>query len=397
MLDLRYFSALLVCGLGFSLGSAFAGSTWIHVDLERQQAFLHKGGAIVMSTAISSGKRSRPTRAGEFWISQKIRNHYSYYGKFVSRKTGQVIADDINSKYNTWWPKGAYFKADAIPYFMRFNGPIGIHAGECPGYPASHGCIRMPDLQAAAFFSQSYHGTKVVVSGWADPDGRPVDSLRTMPGYRSQLVLAAPVVKAIQHIAWDYRGRVFVLEADSDGLARVTRHSDYDGDGVLDRHMIYARGLKDAKGIFPEGKGLYVLVGKTLKWFADGKVDGWVETEVMVADDLPGEASGLCRGPDLSVEVKGAERWYRHNAKSDRPEQVEVDLTKRLDPLLPEVTYRCDPDNGVVTRCGDGWEEVWAWSLDEHFAPTRHVVGPNGSHYVIDSSAQARIYRVWAE
>jgi lipoprotein-anchoring transpeptidase ErfK/SrfK len=50
-----------------------------------------------------------------------------------------------------------------MPYFMRFNNGIGMHAGYLPGYPASHGCVRMPQDLAEAFFRHAPVGTTVEV------------------------------------------------------------------------------------------------------------------------------------------------------------------------------------------------------------------------------------------
>ena len=50
-----------------------------------------------------------------------------------------------------------------MPYFLRFNGGIGMHAGFLPGFPASHGCVRMPAQMAERFFQHAPLGTPVTV------------------------------------------------------------------------------------------------------------------------------------------------------------------------------------------------------------------------------------------
>ena len=50
-----------------------------------------------------------------------------------------------------------------MPYFMRIHGGIGMHAGYLPGYPASHGCIRLPKEMAVHFFENAKVGTPVTV------------------------------------------------------------------------------------------------------------------------------------------------------------------------------------------------------------------------------------------
>ena len=51
-----------------------------------------------------------------------------------------------------------------MPYFMRIVGGVGMHAGYLPGYPASHGCIRMPEFMAENFFKSVSTGTPVTIT-----------------------------------------------------------------------------------------------------------------------------------------------------------------------------------------------------------------------------------------
>jgi hypothetical protein len=50
---------------------------------------------------------------------------------------------------------------------MEFSQAVGMHAGYLPGYPASHGCVRMPRDLAAEFFARVHVGTPVKVIGSA--------------------------------------------------------------------------------------------------------------------------------------------------------------------------------------------------------------------------------------
>ena len=51
-----------------------------------------------------------------------------------------------------------------MPYFMRIVSGTGLHAGYLPGYPASHGCIRMPEFMAENFFRSVSVGTPVTIT-----------------------------------------------------------------------------------------------------------------------------------------------------------------------------------------------------------------------------------------
>jgi lipoprotein-anchoring transpeptidase ErfK/SrfK len=51
-----------------------------------------------------------------------------------------------------------------MPFFMRLScQEFGMHAGVCPGYPASHGCIRMPRADVQAIYSLLKIGDAVTI------------------------------------------------------------------------------------------------------------------------------------------------------------------------------------------------------------------------------------------
>ncbi len=58
-----------------------------------------------------------------------------------------------------------------LPGWMRIGDlPIGMHEGELPGYPASHGCVRMPIESALFIFDHAPRGTTVqIVDSWTRP------------------------------------------------------------------------------------------------------------------------------------------------------------------------------------------------------------------------------------
>jgi hypothetical protein len=68
-------------------------------------------------------------------------------------------------------PRGGKFVPAPMRYFLRFSGANGMHAGYLPGYPASHGCVRLPEEYAIAFFNSVEVGTPVTVFG-RTPRGR---------------------------------------------------------------------------------------------------------------------------------------------------------------------------------------------------------------------------------
>jgi lipoprotein-anchoring transpeptidase ErfK/SrfK len=103
------------------------------------------------------------TPAGAFQITNKDLNHVSsIYGRIVDRRNRTVVADaDVDMPT----PVGTKFVNAPMRYFMQFAPGIGMHAGYLPGYPASHGCVRMPEQNAIAFFKVVSVGTPVIVFG----------------------------------------------------------------------------------------------------------------------------------------------------------------------------------------------------------------------------------------
>src|SRR5438552_13437674 len=129
-----------------------------------------------MESPISSGRYGHLTETGSFKVIEKERSHSSsIYGKIVDASGRTVVADaDVDMRV----PRGSKFVPAPMPYFMRFHGADGMHAGYLPGYPASHGCVRMPEELAIAFYNAVEVGTPVTVFG-RTPRGRYPDQSRS--------------------------------------------------------------------------------------------------------------------------------------------------------------------------------------------------------------------------
>jgi lipoprotein-anchoring transpeptidase ErfK/SrfK len=135
----------------------------VEIDLQEQAAYLIRGRHIFLESPVSSGRYGHLTETGSFKILEKERDHYSsIYGKIVDRYGNTIVADaDVDMKV----PPGGKFIPAPMHYFMRFHEADGMHAGYLPGYPASHGCVRMPEQLAIAFFNAVEVGTPVTVFG----------------------------------------------------------------------------------------------------------------------------------------------------------------------------------------------------------------------------------------
>lgn len=143
-------------------GDGVQGSPEIVIDLSDQKAFFYKSGTLVGVTPVSTGDSAHKTPSGNFSVSQKVVDYRSgAYGDFVD-SSGNVVVANVDSRTDRA-PAGTRFLGAHMPHFLRFNHGIGMHAGFLPGYPASHGCVRMPDFMAEKFYEHANLGTPVRV------------------------------------------------------------------------------------------------------------------------------------------------------------------------------------------------------------------------------------------
>lgn len=133
------------------------------VSLTKQRAYLMVGEEIAIDSPISSGKRGHTTPSGSFTILEKDKDHRSsLYGDYVD-SSGRVVRGGISAHIDAA-PSGTHYVGASMKWFMRLTGEgVGMHVGILPGYPASHGCVRMPEPAAAAFYAHVKVGTPVRV------------------------------------------------------------------------------------------------------------------------------------------------------------------------------------------------------------------------------------------
>lgn len=144
-------------------GDGIPGKPSIKIRLSEQRAYFYKGKQLVGVSQLSTGREGLATPSGNFSVIQKDKDHVSSkYGDYVDSEDNVVVANVELGKDPK--PPGTRFKGAPMPYFMRIVGGVGMHAGYLPGYPASHGCIRMPEFMAENFFNSVSQGTPVSIS-----------------------------------------------------------------------------------------------------------------------------------------------------------------------------------------------------------------------------------------
>lgn len=112
------------------------GPLLIAISIAEQKLTLYDDGVPIATSRVSTGTASHPTPMGVFAIIGKERFHRSNL-----------------------------YSAAPMPFMQRITwSGVALHAGVLPGYPASHGCIRMPTDFAIRLYHMTRIGARVVIS-----------------------------------------------------------------------------------------------------------------------------------------------------------------------------------------------------------------------------------------
>lgn len=113
-----------------------AGPHLFVISLQDQRASFYANGELIAHTPVSTGTASHPTPTGVFSVIQKNRHHRSNI-----------------------------YSGAPMPFMQRLTwSGIALHQGQLPGYPASHGCIRLPGGFADFLWRTTRLGARVIVS-----------------------------------------------------------------------------------------------------------------------------------------------------------------------------------------------------------------------------------------
>jgi hypothetical protein len=117
-----------------------AGPVVIVVSIAQQRAYAYRNGVPIGISTVSTGKKGHETPTGVFTLLQKDVEHKS------------SLYDDA-----------------PMPYMQRLTWDgIALHAGNLPGYPASHGCVRLPLAFAKLLYGVTRLGLTVIIIPGAD-------------------------------------------------------------------------------------------------------------------------------------------------------------------------------------------------------------------------------------
>ncbi|HXA10013.1 MAG TPA: L,D-transpeptidase family protein [Chthoniobacterales bacterium] len=144
-------------------GDGVPGKPSIKISLGEQRAYFYKSGQLVGVSQLSTGREGKNTPVGKYRITEKDIDHASsIYGDYVDAGDN-VVVPNIDKNVDPK-PPGTHYKGAPMPYYMQIAPGFGMHAGYLPGYPASHGCIRMPEFMAEDFFKSVEKGTPVSIT-----------------------------------------------------------------------------------------------------------------------------------------------------------------------------------------------------------------------------------------
>lgn len=143
-------------------GDGVTGRPRIEIALGEQKLRYYRGDQLVGESPVSTGREGFQTVVGRFAICEKDLDHESsMFGDYVDAD-GKVVQGDVDARKDPR-PAGARFDGADMRWFMRITGATGMHAGYLPGFPASHGCIRLPAEMAEIFFRETPLGTPVEI------------------------------------------------------------------------------------------------------------------------------------------------------------------------------------------------------------------------------------------
>jgi hypothetical protein len=123
---------------------ASKGPRQIIISIADQRISLYENGALIAQSSVSTGVERHPTPLGVFSVIGKQK-----------------------------WHRSNIYSGAPMPYMQRITwSGIALHAGDLPGYPASHGCIRLTEDFAIQLWHLAKRGTRVII---APEDVRPVE------------------------------------------------------------------------------------------------------------------------------------------------------------------------------------------------------------------------------
>lgn len=263
------------------------GPVVIAISIEKQQLKLYDQNGLFAETPVSTGMRGHSTPMGVFSVIQKNKYHRS----------------------------NIYSNAP-MPYMQRITwSGVAMHAGVLPGYPASHGCIRMPMNFAMRMWGWTRMGARVIIT----------------PGEVSPADFSHPLL-----IARKPDSKPVAATPDTQQHAVTTPKSDRSSivDAAFDKTDLRLTSIHDkpvrtadASGAIPQKDDTGAQVTETPK---DAASDDTAKAGAASENPAAGDAKSVEAKPDdtTSADAKSADA-------KDPPSANDKDQARATDPVVP--------------------------------------------------------------
>lgn len=229
------------------------GPVAIVVSLPEQRVHVYRNGVRIAVSTCSTGKPGHETPVGVFVVLQKDKHHRS-------------------STYNN----------APMPNMNRLTwSGVALHAGNLPGYPASHGCIRLPMAFSERLFEVTHLGTPVIIAGAHDDPAELVHPGMVLGAYAEHEFEAATAALAGKKRPEDW------TEAERHPVTSLIASGSERRIMLVENGEVLAESTLTVSGSGPLGSHVFMLKGahdKTsgLEWVTlshNSDVDGFFEPE----------------------------------------------------------------------------------------------------------------------
>jgi lipoprotein-anchoring transpeptidase ErfK/SrfK len=171
------------------------GPLLIIISIADQRISLYDNGSLVARSSVSTGVRDHPTPLGVFSVISKSK-----------------------------WHRSNIYSDAPMPYMQRITwSGIALHAGVLPGYPASHGCIRLTNDFAIRLWHLTKRGTRVII---AHDDIRPAEVSNPRLFAPQPKVASSPP----QSLPADQTGTITANATDASVVSNVVQQSEAKAD-----------------------------------------------------------------------------------------------------------------------------------------------------------------------
>jgi len=281
-----------------------AGPVVILVSLPAQVLYVFRNGVRIGRSTVSTGKKGHRTPTGVFTVLQKKVDHES-----------------------------SIYKGAKMPHMQRLTwGGIAIHAGKLPGYPASHGCVRMPVDFAEKLFTVTSIGTTVII---ADNESGPDTTTRPGLLFARNTGEMAPAGAVVWQPEKAPEGPVSIILSAADGAAYVYRNGVEIGrapvgglDGIAGSYAFSALAIVDSSG--------------PREWLSIASVGGG-------APNLKELARRIAAAPDFLVNARALITPGTSLIVTDRPVNADTRSSSDFNILTTSPTQQAAP-HGVGRR-----------------------------------------------